>query len=854
MAPTSLDFSYITELKSPVIDSEPDLFYYNFGNYSGKFVFDKSGVAQIMPDTQFNLAFGTNPQAVFVITDTIGTKYYFNKAEGNGLNVTSWYLTKIISADGSEEISFEYALEQFSYWMPSRTVAYVDGAYTTEENTSNENVYISTFRLSKINTNFGVSVDFVSGANRIDYFIDTSSNIPKATSSIEIKYNNVCVKKFKFDNEFVETDNPLSSSHYLWSFYNMSWANKRMYLKGITETSCNESISKKYEFNYWGRLSNGKDQLPNKMSYAQDHWGYNNGKVWNSSLRPSYSGNVPIHYDPLAQETKTIAGADRSSAFSYGECGTLKSITYPTGGKTLFEYEANYGYHEIPGNIEVGGLRISKITDWDVSGKLLKTKRYEYESGFLAEYPDYTDGGKIFTFPDFINNISNYFYDPPGGNFTCSPDADSRKEYKLIIHSGSVNTLGATNGYHINYKKVKEIEEGNGYTLNEYNSAKENYSGDYIDEYYEREPVYENNLFQRYNFKLNADSSSLNGAFWSSFRGGWPYAPSTDYSWKRGLLKAQYFYKEGASLPEKSIINEYTYSNLKPVYGVVWKIASWCGNEPTREDFQIFFYGNYKIQYGVANLTQQTITENGVSRIINSEYNEHQMISKTTETSSDNKTLETIYKYPKDFSSQSPYSEMVSKNIIAPVIEEAHNVAGQLFSKTKTSYKNWSSNVFLPEFIQAAKGSNSLENRIQYHSYYANGNVKEISKTDGTHEYYIWGYQGEYPIAKIENFTASQATAIQTSLLDPAIAASNSDTTVASENTLRTKLNEIRNNTALSAAMVTTYTYDPLIGVTSVTDSKGNTTYYEYDEFNRLKQVKDKDGKILSANEYHYKN
>jgi YD repeat-containing protein len=53
--------------------------------------------------------------------------------------------------------------------------------------------------------------------------------------------------------------------------------------------------------------------------------------------------------------------------------------------------------------------------------------------------------------------------------------------------------------------------------------------------------------------------------------------------------------------------------------------------------------------------------------------------------------------------------------------------------------------------------------------------------------------------------------------------------------------------------MVTTYTYDPLIGVTSITDPKDYTVYYEYDDFNRLKQVKDADGKILSENEYNYK-
>jgi YD repeat-containing protein len=45
-----------------------------------------------------------------------------------------------------------------------------------------------------------------------------------------------------------------------------------------------------------------------------------------------------------------------------------------------------------------------------------------------------------------------------------------------------------------------------------------------------------------------------------------------------------------------------------------------------------------------------------------------------------------------------------------------------------------------------------------------------------------------------------------------------------------------------------------LIGVTSSTDPRGQTVYYEYDAFNRLEKVKDQDGRILTKNEYHYKN
>ena len=54
--------------------------------------------------------------------------------------------------------------------------------------------------------------------------------------------------------------------------------------------------------------------------------------------------------------------------------------------------------------------------------------------------------------------------------------------------------------------------------------------------------------------------------------------------------------------------------------------------------------------------------------------------------------------------------------------------------------------------------------------------------------------------------------------------------------------------------MVTTYTYKPLVGISSITDPKGYITTYEYDELNRLKFVKDRDGNIISENIYKYKN
>lgn len=56
-----------------------------------------------------------------------------------------------------------------------------------------------------------------------------------------------------------------------------------------------------------------------------------------------------------------------------------------------------------------------------------------------------------------------------------------------------------------------------------------------------------------------------------------------------------------------------------------------------------------------------------------------------------------------------------------------------------------------------------------------------------------------------------------------------------------------------SDADMTTYTYDPLLGITSKCDERNMMTYYSYDGLGRLKVIKDGDGKVLKEYDYQYK-
>ena len=54
-------------------------------------------------------------------------------------------------------------------------------------------------------------------------------------------------------------------------------------------------------------------------------------------------------------------------------------------------------------------------------------------------------------------------------------------------------------------------------------------------------------------------------------------------------------------------------------------------------------------------------------------------------------------------------------------------------------------------------------------------------------------------------------------------------------------------------AMMETYTYQPINGLSTQCDINNRITYYQYDGFGRLKRIKDEDGRIVKLFEYKYK-
>lgn len=146
----------------------------------------------------------------------------------------------------------------------------------------------------------------------------------------------------------------------------------------------------------------------------------------------------------------------------------------------------------------------------------------------------------------------------------------------------------------------------------------------------------------------------------------------------------------------------------------------------------------------------------------------------------------------------------------------------------------------------------SLTNKcIETRQYERNRLCEVTDHNSNTSTVYIWGYNGEYPIAEIKNFTLSERNLLLGNEINNLFESFDpEDITIL--NSLRSELKE---------SLITTYTYKMKIGVTSETDPRGISTYYEYDSFGRLNAVyigeKDAEGYetrrlIKNAYDYHY--
>lgn len=463
-------------------------------------------------------------------------------------------------------------------------------------------------------------------------------------------------------------------------------------------------------------------------------------------------------------------------------------------------------------SLPAGGCRIKRITQYDGLNHANDIiTRFKYmlndtlSSGVLLDYPNYVDLSYVqylCKHPDPSNPIPAV----KGGDWIY------RKR-----QSASTISLGRTQGSPIGYSKITVLKGENG------------------------ENGYEENYYTL---------TGLNDTGGS----GYPYTPRNSKDDLRGLLLQNRQYNNIGKVV-KATVNEYELNNNPgdPNYKWTWgakfgvlkssnSTINGCpgGNEWSILGgmYQIFQYwpvvkSTTDTLFDVVNNTYLTTTRNFTYDSINTQLSREDLIS------SDSSIVSTVYTYPNNYTGIAVYDSMTARNMF-PVIEKTTLRNNIQTSREKTNFGFYSGMIqpLTKDFIAA---NAPLETRINFYAYDTRGNLVDQGKTSDVHEVYLWGYNRQYPVAKIVGSTYAAINGLVTDsiLQNPP-----------SDAALRTELNKIRTNLAGSVAQVTTYTYLPGIGVSSETTPAGRTTYFEYDGLGQLKVVKDQNGQIIKLFDY----
>ncbi|WP_146109772.1 RHS repeat domain-containing protein [Jejuia pallidilutea] len=493
-----------------------------------------------------------------------------------------------------------------------------------------------------------------------------------------------------------------------------------------------------------------------------------------------------------------------------------------------------------------GGLRTKQIELYDPVSNQTIQKNYTYEDGYLSGWLSYA------RMSEFIYGFTSCPTYPP--NMVCNPQP--MFGLGMARTSNPILSTSNTKGGIVGYNKVTVSELGNGYIENYYYSPYQHRDINWIEESYNSNTISE--LPQERTFKGDILIDTEDWAF--------PFSLSDEKDWKRGLIKKQLFYKRDNSLQKKIETkyhfyddithNSYNPSKVRSIKGsrTGAELAYYSGTNGQIGQISVNFYTLQSSWYDIDEVIETNYFDNGqeLTTTTKYDYSPNQRTVKTT-TLIDSNGIATEHEtlYPTDYSNSYLGSNILrDRNMInMPLVQKTFK-DGNLLNEKRSNYILNGTLVDLDFIENLPHGIDSdIKTNILRDT---EGNITQVSQTNAPPVSYVWGYNKIYPVAKLENIEYSDIENNTTlyNYLDQL----DSYTLIDDSNraTLKTLNENIRNSTPINS-MVTTYTYDPLIGVTSITDAKGYTTYYEYDGFNRLKQVKDAEGNILSENQYNYK-
>ena len=526
--------------------------------------------------------------------------------------------------------------------------------------------------------------------------------------------------------------------------------------------------------------------------------------------------------------------------------------THLTGSLTIGYSDNTLTIHDKP------GIRVKRVKDYPSENSDPIVKRYYYN-----KYDDYlnqnSDSGEDFLRLKFVSMSAvmtrRLTSDAQFGNIGSSGCGSFYKIYKNIS-SSPLSSL--YNSYHNNslYKYITISSGGdnfeNGGKQYNYNIVQNTQMGYFKDLTIDENWNYHfmHNLFPRYSNTGLLNGTLLQEKVLENYNGNLRESRIIDYEYKTLENKST------------SILNCFT---AKMYEFVPCQYIYYCVQQYPASGFYNYipnyFIGTYTVYSQWYNLSKKKIThkyyENGLPDYSIQNVTEYKYDSELAglpsqkiinEEGSDEVNKKTVYKYyyPQDIN-QPQMQYLINENRIGQPIKTETFINDSKISETKTKYVYDNENqLYLPQSFYSAKFPSTVSSSDPYYSnldkqysilrYNNRGKVQEVFKENGTHTVYFYGYEGEFLIAKIENasFTkVAQALGVTTDQLKNY-----------NEENIQ-EINNLRSDVDLVESRITTYTFNPSDGITSQTNYRGKTIYFEYDDFHNLKSIKDDEGNFV---------
>lgn len=500
---------------------------------------------------------------------------------------------------------------------------------------------------------------------------------------------------------------------------------------------------------------------------------------------------------------------------------TLKSVQWPTGGYTDFEYELNDYSKALAGNhafvIDAsgtcGGLRIAEIRSRDRHDTVTSVKRYRYtdaygsraSSGIRREIPVY---GVSYSAPVEDHGTVRLDIISAGGFYPCV--------------TGQVSPS-------VGYSTViEETLDGHGKHLGHVRSTFSNYGP--------------GRLNSRAEYCYNMDNSAC-------------VTPYTSVSPEIGKLLAREYYDSGNNLVKKE---EYTYKRVRD--GSI--LTPYCQTVFFCMDPYHSLYAQagcvtraYTFSYLPVSV-KESVRSTGSDTFVTSEkqvdYDSTRMVREERELLSDGSWASVDYSYPYNEESLSWMSRRHFLNYVTRKKESRHGEE----RVTVMDYDAADRSRSMPYVSRLTRIRNGV-GKVEYEALSADeyGNPTEITE-NGKHSTLVWVYRGQRLGARLENY--SLALSGKPRITKRERGYTKNDTTVIAGPTFP-DLDESYDYgyKQYPGSLIHLYTYDGSLRLDSYTDPSLQTKRYVHDALGRLQQVyfnekRDGDSRKATLKRYKY--